>query len=145
MNTAENRLLGYELGAEEFIPKPFHLKELLMRVEHVLENHRVPSDVRVLKTVLDMRERSVINEAGDKHYIAPRDFNVLELLMQKSPNVVSRNEILDLVVGEDQYPTQRTVDNSILRLRQAFGDRDGTVIRSVRGVGYQWVNEPVKE
>ena len=62
----------------------------------------------------------------------------LQLLIDAAPRVVSRSEILDRVWGEDRFPTQRAIDNAVVRLRQALGDDDGQLIRSVRGVGYQW-------
>ena len=70
-----------------------------------------------------------------------RDGSVLAAAHRVAPRVVDRSEILDRVWGEDQFPTPRAVDNAIVRLRQALGDDDGTLIRSVRGVGYQWAGE----
>ena len=66
---------------------------------------------------------------------------MLALLIDAAPRVVDRSEILDGAWGEDRFPTPRAVDNAIVRLRQAIGDTEGTVIRSVRGVGYQWAGE----
>jgi len=63
---------------------------------------------------------------------------VLKILIGAAPNAVDRSEILDQVWGEDQFPTPRAVDNAIVRLRQALQDADGDLIRSVRGIGYQW-------
>jgi DNA-binding response OmpR family regulator len=143
MNSAEHRLEGYEIGAEEFIPKPFHLKELLLRVRHVLDTHP-PVDgtqIRLGDVVIDFDLRAVLSGKGEKEFLATRDFQLLRLLIESAPQVVSRDEILDQVWGEDRFPSQRTVDNSIVRLRQVLGDSGGKVIRSVRGVGYQWVAE----
>ena len=60
------------------------------------------------------------------------------MLVEEAPRAVGRSEILDRVWGMQEFPTQRTVDNAIVRLRQALGDDEGSVIRSVRGIGYQW-------
>lgn len=139
MNTAENRLEGYEIGADEFIPKPFHLKELLMRVQHVISNHVRENLIRVGGLSLDLEKMSMTDSSGKITFIATRDFQVLNLLISHAPKAVSRDEILDLVWGEDQFPTARTVDNCILRLRQLFNDNQGEIIRSVRGIGYQWI------
>lgn len=141
LNTAENRLEGFELGAEEFIPKPFHLKELLMRLDHVLENHKSVHLIHVGGAVLNLDEGSLTTSEGTKEYFQPRDFKLLKFMIEASPRVVSRDEILDLIVGEEQFPSHRTVDNSIVRLRQALQDKNGEIIRSARGVGYQWVGE----
>ena len=63
---------------------------------------------------------------------------LLKLLIDASPRAVERSLILDRVWGEERFPTPRTVDNAIVRLRQALQDEGGQLIRSVRGVGYQW-------
>ncbi len=138
MNTAENRLEGYELGAEEFIPKPFHLKELLMRVKHVLDNHSGLELLKVNRRLIHFSSQTIEHEDGREEQIAKRDFDLLKLLIQSSPKILSRDEILNLVWGEDKFPSHRTVDNTIVRLRQALGDGSDEIIRSVRGVGYQW-------
>ncbi len=142
MNSAENRLEGYELGAEEFIPKPFHLKELLMRVKHVLENHSELEILQVNKKLIHFSSQMIVHEDGREELIAKRDFELLKLLIQNSPKVLSRDEILNLIWGEDKFPSHRTVDNTIVRLRQALGDGSDDLIRSVRGVGYQWSSKP---
>ena len=66
---------------------------------------------------------------------------MLKLLLAAAPAVVDRSEILDRVWGREQFPTPRAVDNAIVRLRQALQDDGGQLIRSVRGVGYQWTPE----
>lgn len=138
MNSAENRLEGYELGAEEFVPKPFHLRELLLRVSHVLANHVKSARLPIGSVTLDLSRMSIVHESGAEEFIPSRDFQVLRLLIESSPKPVSRDEILNRVWGEDQYPSHRTVDNSIVRLRQLLADKDAEWIRSVRGIGYQW-------
>ena len=142
MNTAENRLEGYEIGAEEFIPKPFHLKELLMRVKHVLDNHSGPEELKVNQKTIHFLAQTIEHEDGREELLAKRDFELLKLLIQTSPKILSRDEILNLVWGEDKFPSHRTVDNTIVRLRQALGDGSDEIIRSVRGVGYQWSTKP---
>lgn len=139
MNTAEYRLEGYEIGAEEFIPKPFHLKELLIRIRHVLETHAPKSEIVCGERVIDIAGRAIIGSGGNREFPAARDFDLLQLLIDSSPQVVSRDRILDEIWGEDKFPTTRTIDNAIVRLRQALGEDGGRWIRSVRGVGYQFV------
>jgi two-component system phosphate regulon response regulator PhoB len=142
MNSAEHRLEGYEIGAEEYIPKPFHLKELLMRIRHVLNTHPVHSNqVQAGDRVIDLDAQAIVAPNGEREFLPARDFQLLKLLLQLSPKVVSRDEILDQVWGEDRYPNHRTIDNAVVRLRQALGDAGGKYIRSVRGVGYQWTTE----
>lgn len=139
MNTAENRLEGYELGAEEFIPKPFHLKELLMRVKHVLDNHAERDSLMIHQKRIQFAAQMIVHEDGREEVLAKRDFDLLKLLIQSSPKILSRDEILNRLWGEDKFPSHRTVDNTIVRLRQALGDSNAEMIRSIRGVGYQWL------
>jgi DNA-binding response OmpR family regulator len=141
LSTAEHRLEGFEIGAEEFIPKPFHLRELLLRVEHVLQNHPVLHQVTCHGRTVDLDNRAIVQPDGAREHPAARDFELLQLLITSSPRVISRNQILDVLWGEDKFLNQRTIDNMVVRLRQLLGDTESTCIRSVRGVGYQWCGD----
>jgi two-component system phosphate regulon response regulator PhoB len=138
LGTAENRLEGFEIGAEEFIPKPFHLRELLLRVKHVFDRHPVRHQISCNGRVIELDSRTIVQPDGQREYLATRDFELLELLINSAPRVVSRNQIIDTVWSEDKLGNQRTVDNMIVRLRQSLGDTGSKFIRSVRGIGYQW-------
>ncbi len=140
LNSAENRLEGFEIGADEYLPKPFHLKEFVLRVRHVLATQRVPDVLQVHGRTIDLGALTIVTPDGEKAFLQVRDGRVLKLLIAAAPNVVDRSEILDRVWGRDQFPTPRAVDNAIVRLRQALGDDGGRFIRSVRGVGYQWAS-----
>jgi two-component system phosphate regulon response regulator PhoB len=141
LSTAEHRLEGFEMGAEEFIPKPFHLRELLLRVQHVLENHPVLHQVTCHGRTVELDNRAIVQPDGKREHPPARDFDLLQLLITSSPRVISRNQILDSLWGEDKFLNQRTIDNMVVRLRQMLGDTDSTCIRSVRGVGYQWCGD----
>ena len=138
LGTAENRLEGFEIGAEEFIPKPFHLRELLLRVQHVFERHPVRRYVSCNGRQVELDSRTIVQPDGQREHLPARDFELLELLISNAPRAVSRNEIIDRLWGEDKLGNQRTVDNMIVHLRQSLGDANSEIIRSVRGVGYQW-------
>lgn len=141
LSTAEHRLEGFEIGAAEFIPKPFHLRELLLRVKHVLENHPVRHQVTCNNRLIELDSRTIVQPDGRREFPAARDFDLLQLLITSAPRVISRNQILDDVWGEDKLLNQRTIDNMIVRLRQSLGDRSSKYIRSVRGIGYQWCGD----
>lgn len=141
LGTAEHRLQGFEIGAEEFIPKPFHLRELLLRVKHVLENHSVRRRITCNGRLIELDSRAIVQPDGQREYPAVHDFELLQLLITHTPRVISRNQILDVVWGEDKLPNQRTIDNMIVRLRQTLGDTGSRYIRSVRGIGYQWCGD----
>lgn len=137
-NSAEARLEGFEIGADEYLPKPFHLKEFLIRVRHVLARQQPRRAFRAGAVTIDLDAMTVQTDAGERTQLQVRDSRVLKLLIEAAPRPVERSLILDRVWGEEQFPTPRTVDNAVVRLRQALGDDDGHLIRSVRGVGYQW-------
>ncbi len=133
---AESRLKGYDIGAEEYIPKPFHLRELLMRIRHVLDNH-VPAAGLEIGDIRINFESFEFSRKGQKEVVPPKDIMLLKLLVTNSPRAVTRDEALNCIRGEDKFPSNRTVDNTILRLRNLLGDH-GARIESIRGVGYRW-------
>jgi two-component system phosphate regulon response regulator PhoB len=137
LNSAESRLTGFELGADEYLPKPFHLKEFLLRVRHVLTTQPPRRELVVGDARIDW-DAMTIERRGERAFLQVRDYRVLAMLVESAPRALPRSEILDRVWGEEEFPTQRTVDNAILRLRQALGDAGGELIRSVRSIGYQW-------
>lgn len=141
MNSAENRLQGFEIGAEEFIPKPFHIKELLLRIEHIFEKHKSlktfeVGPYQILFDSLQIREAN-----GQIIELSAKEMQLLRLLIENSPKVLSRDQILNDIWGEDQFPTQRSVDNAIVKLRKSLGNYGEDCIRSVRGIGYQWLSK----
>jgi two-component system, OmpR family, phosphate regulon response regulator PhoB len=138
MNSAENRLEGYEIGAEEFIPKPFHLKELLLRLSHVLENHSRNKVLKIGDVEIDFESLVVSKNGKEQERMQVRDARLLQLLIREAPKVVSRDKILNEIWGEEQFPSHRTVDNSVVRLRSLMSEAGVDLIQSVRGVGYQW-------
>jgi two-component system phosphate regulon response regulator PhoB len=138
LNSAESRLTGFELGADEYLPKPFHLKEFMLRVRHVLTTQAPRRTLLVGDSTIDWDAMAIDHPGKERVFLQVKDFRVLSMLVDAAPRAVGRSEILDKVWGVEEFPTQRTVDNSIVRLRQALNDDDGRLIRSVRGIGYQW-------
>ena len=135
-SSAEDRLKGYELGAEEFIPKPFHLREFLLRVQHVLANH-VNSQPIVFGGIQMDFSAMTLSCSGQTHSLNLKENLVLKMLVERSPQVVSRDELLDNVWGEDEFPSNRTIDNIVVKLRNLLGPQADQIM-SVRGVGYKW-------
>ena len=140
---APERLKGFELGAEEFIPKPFHLKELILRLKSVLRknNLNLNNKLSYKNYKINFEGYQIESPTGEITELSKRDCLLLDLLIQNKHRTIPRDEILDKLWGEDKFPTNRTIDNSIVRIRQAFKDTNGEAIRSVRGVGYQWIGE----
>jgi DNA-binding response OmpR family regulator len=138
LNSAENRLEGFEIGADEYLPKPFHLKEFILRVRHVLATQRVPELLTAHGRQIDLGALSVVRPDGSRAFLQVRDARVLKLLLGAAPNAVERSTVLARAWNAEDSPTTRAVDNAIVRLRQALQDDEGQLIRSVRGIGYQW-------
>lgn len=133
MSDAQDRVRGLQMGAEDYIIKPFHFQELCLRIQNAMKRKsfiREAGVVHIGKAKVDFA-RFTIN--GKK--IAAKEINLLKLLYDRRGKVVSRDEILNHVWPREAYPSSRTVDNFIMNLRKQLGHADS--IQSIRGVGYQ--------
>lgn len=133
MNSAEYRLEGFELGAVDYIPKPFHLKELLLRIKKVMGDIKIRQYDNI-KLLLDSESVEI---DGKRVMLATRDFELLCFLFEQSPKILSRDEILRKIFKTDDSTTPRVVDNAISSIRSALGGYGEELIRAVRGQGYQ--------
>lgn len=136
---AESRLKGFELGAAEYVPKPFFLKELVLRVDHVLNQHSPEKKVKLKNCEIDLVRMCIVFEKGTE-FPPVNDMKVLKLLIERSPGALSRDQIINEVWGQDKDMSYRSIDNVIARLRGLIKDENETMIRSIRGVGYSWEN-----
>ncbi len=141
-----DRVLGLELGADDYIVKPFSLRELLARVKAVLRrsiaqtSDQKPGKVHIGKLMVNFQTGQAWE--GDKVVDLPhREMELLHYLWKHTGEAVSRERILEEVWGFDEAPTSRTVDNFIVRLRQKIEPEEGNprFILSVHGVGYKLV------
>lgn len=132
----ETRLQGYEYGIQEFVPKPFHLKELLLRIGHVFEAHASQVEVSIGKVKINFATFAVYLPDGSIEYPPVNDIKILKQLTSLSGTPVSRDQLIDAVWGQDSETSHRTIDNAVARLRQLIGDDQEQIIRTVRGVGY---------
>ena len=141
----EDRVRGLELGADDYLTKPFHFRELLLRIQNCLKRAQelrdVPGEmrgrVRIGRALVDF-ERFAAEVDGEMQTLTHKECAVLRLLASRAGKAVSRDEILDRAWSADEFPTSRTVDNFIVRLRKLVEADAGEprVIRSIRGVGY---------
>lgn len=135
-----DRIVGLELGANDYIVKPFFIRELIARIKLQFRTRQVPS--RTLKAgglELD-RSSCQVRLHGDLLSLTATEFRLLEFLMSRSGVVFSRDQLLNAVWGQDRAITDRTVDVYILRLRQKI-EKDPAnplMIHSVRGFGYSF-------
>lgn len=141
-----DRIVGLELGANDYIVKPFFVRELIARIKIQFRTQAQP--VRTLKAGgLDLDRQSCrVRLHGQLLSLTATEFRLLEFLMSRPGVVFSREQLLDAVWGHDRAVTDRTVDVYILRLRQKIEDDPANplLIRSVRGFGYSF-NETVAE
>jgi two-component system alkaline phosphatase synthesis response regulator PhoP len=142
--TPEDRVRGLELGAEDYVVKPFHYKELLLRIQNGLKRARyVASDAATdglqIGRALIYFSRFEAQIGSERQTLTHKECAVLKLLVDRRGKVVSRDEILNEAWSADEFPSPRTVDNFILRLRKLVeaDPNQPQVIRSIRGVGYQ--------
>ncbi|MFH1006508.1 MAG: response regulator transcription factor [Candidatus Latescibacterota bacterium] len=140
-----DRVLGLELGADDYVTKPFSIRELLARIKAVLRRTagHIPdlNRVRFGEVVLDFGKFEACVRGCEVH-LSPKAFGVIKHLIQNEGRVVSRNELLDRVWGYDTFPTTRTVDNHIAELRAGLeaDPAHPEHILTVHGVGYKFVS-----
>ncbi len=138
-----DKVLGLDLGADDYLAKPFGMLELLARVRALLRRIQRTSavdEVRFSNVVVDFKAyRALRNQ--EPIDLSAREYRLLRYLVSKQGSVVTRDELLDEVWGYNSYPTTRTVDNHIARLRQKIeNDIDEPQhILTVHGVGYKFV------
>ena len=134
----EDRLKGLEVGADDYLVKPFHFEELLARAKAILRRRRPTAGetLRVSNLVLNDGTREV-HLADRLIELTTREFDLLKLLMQHPNQVLAREKILDQVWGYNFYGDENNVEVYIRYLRQKLGDEDRQLIQTVRGVGYR--------
>ncbi|HEY8496851.1 MAG: response regulator transcription factor [Bacillota bacterium] len=143
--TAEDdRVFGLEVGADDYITKPFSHRELLARVKAVLRRSRgYKSDPAVVRGPLDIDpERRQAHLAGEPLELTLKEFDLLYVLASHPGRVFTRDELLRDVWGYDYAGTTRTVDVHIQRLRQKLGDNPAAprFIETVHGIGYRFID-----
>jgi two-component system alkaline phosphatase synthesis response regulator PhoP len=142
LNDPVLRVEGLELGAEDYITKPFELKELTLRLDRILNSRRIalqnPDEIRFGRLTFWPKRFEIKDSGGIISSLSQKECAILELLIEKKNQVVARDEMIESIWGEDSFPTNRTIDNYIVKLRKwAESDQDAIQISSVRGIGYK--------
>jgi two-component system response regulator CpxR len=140
-----DRIVGLEIGADDYLPKPFNPRELLARMRAVLRRRDRASSspapqLRVQDLELDMAARRALR-AGKRLDLTDVEFALLEALMRDPGKVLSRDELSQAALGRAFDPFDRSVDMHVSRLRRKLGrdSEDEDRVKSVRGIGYQLV------
>jgi two-component system, OmpR family, alkaline phosphatase synthesis response regulator PhoP len=141
---AEDKVQGLQLGADDYITKPFHLPELLLRIENTLR--RAAWYAQSLDRLefgghcIDFRAYSATLANGQTENLGEREMMILKLLAEQAGQVVSRDQILDAVWGETTFPSTRTIDNFVVRLRKLFEPQPSRprYLHTIWGVGYKF-------
>ncbi len=142
-----DRILGLELGADDYVPKPFNPRELLSRINAVLRRAAhaprdpLPSEVagyRFGGWRLDTTMRSLTHEDGATALLSGAEFRLLGVLLAHAGQVLSRTQLMDLLRGRDHDPFDRSIDQRVSRLRQILRDdaRAPHIVKTVYGEGY---------
>ena len=138
-----DKVLLLELGADDYVTKPFSPRELLARVRAALRHNARTPDVQVVSfdgISADFKKME-IKQDGKVVVLTAQEFKTFQFLVQNADRVISRDELLNEVWGYQNYPSTRTVDNHILKLRQKL-ERDPSSpvhFRTVHGMGYKFV------
>lgn len=152
-----DRVVGLELGADDYIAKPFHLREVLARIRAVLRRYeQTPAEggdaggpcastdkLRFDRWTLDTSRRELIRADGTLQELTTAEFNLLEIFAKRPGRVLSRDNIMDLLRGADWSPIDRTIDNLVARLRKKIEPdvEAPRLIKTVRGIGYVFTPE----
>lgn len=145
-----DRVLGLDLGADDYVTKPFSIRELLARVRAVLRRTQSarsqPDELRFDDVVVDFRSYEA-RKAGKLLELTRKEFHVLRFLAARPGEVVTRDELLNEVWGYENYPTTRTVDNHIASLRTKLecDPAQPRRLRTVHGVGYKFVTKTLQQ
>ncbi|WP_299579114.1 response regulator transcription factor [uncultured Sunxiuqinia sp.] len=139
-----DKVLGLELGADDYVTKPFSLRELLARIKVILRRanpgNASTAEFLVIGSLrVSFEAYEAFNGSNQPVKMSHKEFEILHHLHRHAGKIVSRDEILDHVWGMDYQPTARTVDNFIVRLRNKIDSPDSQHIITVHGVGYKLV------
>jgi two-component system OmpR family response regulator len=140
-----DRIIGLEMGADDYLPKPFNPRELLARIKSILRRTRAlpPArpDVRRVRFagwLLDLAARQLVSPDGVVTALSSAEYRLLAVFVEHPNRVLHRNQLMDLALGRDATPFDRSIDVQVSRLRMRLRDdaREPRIIKTVRSEGY---------
>ena len=140
-----DRIVGLELGADDYLPKPFNPRELAARIRAVLRRYEprpapVAGRIEINGVILDPGTREVYS-GGTRVELTTFEFDILELLMRSAGRVLSRDALMENFYNRKATPFDRSIDMHISHLRKKLENGE-TLIKTIRGVGYQFCRSP---
>jgi len=151
-----DRVVGLELGADDYITKPFHMREVVARIRAVLRRYEPvaesvaeapPAEKQPVYEfdgwTLDISRRELKDPRGKRCELTTAEFNLLSILVERPGRVLSRDELMDLLKGHDWTPLDRSIDGLVARLRKKIerGSESPQLVKTVRGVGYAFAGQ----
>jgi two-component system alkaline phosphatase synthesis response regulator PhoP len=146
----DDRIYGLDVGGDDYLGKPFNLRELLARVRGMLRRQewdgalaRKGAPLRVGACAVNLQTGEVTDAEGERHLLAEKETLILRLLAERSGQTVARDEILERVWGYDVSPSTRTLDGLVIRLRKVLESEPEKprYLHTVRGLGYRFIPE----
>jgi two-component system OmpR family response regulator len=142
-----DRIVGLEMGADDYLAKPFSARELLARIKAILRRARSlpenlqPDDARNIRFgdwLLETVQRQLVSAAGVVTPLSGAEYRLLRIFLSHPNRVLNRDQLVDLTQGKEADPLDRSIDVQVSRLRQRLGDdsREPRLIKTVRGEGY---------
>ena len=135
-----DKILGLELGADDYVTKPFSAKELVARVRSVFRRTRVPIEAKRIEVdkrlIIDLDKHEILVK-GHNVDLTSTEFRILSLLASRKGRVFTREQILDYLWGHEKIVVDRTIDVHIRNLREKLGPEAAELIKNIRGVGYK--------
>jgi two-component system alkaline phosphatase synthesis response regulator PhoP len=145
LNDPETKVEALEIGAEDYITKPFALKELILRLDRILKTQTnletLPEEINHGALKIWFRRYEVQDADGNIIALSQKECAILELLYKKQNTAVDREEIIEQIWGDDKFPSNRTVDNYIVKLRKwcESDPKKSIEIQSIRSIGYKLI------
>jgi DNA-binding response OmpR family regulator len=148
-----DRIIGLEVGADDYVTKPFDPRELLARVKSILRRYQrvpeplpdsAPARILIPGFELDMAARRLFRANGEELLLTRMEFDLLQAFVEHPNRVLSRDQLLNMTQNRDWDPFDRSIDIRVARLRRKLEERPDSpqLIRTVRGVGYMFVPDP---